>query len=124
MPLTVRATEALIIPPALSPATPILAVASTPTEINHHCMKMIEMISDRKILYFERCIERHRMRHPTKWDTYVRVQVDILPRSKLLLLPYRTRRSSSMKVSLCSLSYLTNNYFKRFSTTNNATYYM
>ncbi len=53
MPLTVRARDALIVPPALSPATPILASALTPKQIIHKYIQMIEVKSDHRKSYFE-----------------------------------------------------------------------
>jgi hypothetical protein len=53
MPFTVRARDALIVPPALSPATPTLAVSLTPKEMIHKCIKIIQIKSDHKMFYFE-----------------------------------------------------------------------
>jgi hypothetical protein len=41
MPFTVRASEALIMPPALSPATPTLAVSLKPKEIMHRLLRLL-----------------------------------------------------------------------------------
>lgn len=53
MPFTVRASDALIMPPALSPATPTFAVCSTPKQMINKCISIIELKSDHKLFYFE-----------------------------------------------------------------------
>ena len=53
MPFNVRASVALIMPPALSPATPTFAVSLTPKQMTNRCIYVTEIESDHNLFYFE-----------------------------------------------------------------------